>query len=70
MLRPRGVHSGKRPLRYGLGFWLHESSDTVILMGSDPGVSFWSEADPSGAFARTVVGNVTDVAWPVARLFG
>jgi len=70
MLRPRSVHDGKRPLRYGLGFWRHESSDTVIVMGSDPGVSFWSEADPSGAFVRTVVGNATDAAWPVARLFG
>jgi CubicO group peptidase (beta-lactamase class C family) len=70
MLRPRSVYDAKRPLRYGLGFWLHETSDTVIVMGSDPGVSFWSEADPSGAFARTVVGNASDVAWPVARLFG
>ncbi|HEY0501107.1 MAG TPA: serine hydrolase domain-containing protein [Kutzneria sp.] len=70
MIRPRSVHDGKRALRYGLGFWLHESSDAVIVMGSDPGVSFWSEAAPSGAFARTVVGNATDTAWPVARLFG
>jgi CubicO group peptidase (beta-lactamase class C family) len=70
MTRPRSVHEGKRPLRYGLGFWLHESSHTVIVMGSDPGVSFWSEADPSGAFVHTVVGNSSDAAWPVARLFG
>src|SRR4029077_14232596 len=39
MIRPRSeVPSESR--RYGLGFWLHESNDTVMLVGFDAGVSF------------------------------
>ncbi|GAB2949453.1 hypothetical protein GCM10027028_59670 [Streptomyces sundarbansensis] len=26
-------------MRYGLGLWLHESTDTVFLIGYDAGVS-------------------------------
>ena len=32
--------------RYGLGFWLHASTDAVILEGYDAGVSFRSTARP------------------------
>ncbi|MBB5897540.1 serine hydrolase domain-containing protein [Kutzneria kofuensis] len=69
MVRPRSVHT-ESARRYGLGFWLHESSDVVLVEGYDPGVSFRSVCDPSGAFVRTVVGNTASGAWPVARLFG
>jgi CubicO group peptidase (beta-lactamase class C family) len=69
MVRPRSVHeTGVR--RYGLGFWLHESSDMVLLTGYDPGVSFRSVCDPSGAFTYTVIGNTAAGAWPIAKLFG
>ena len=30
--------------RYGLGFWLHESTDVVMLEGRDCGVSFRSSS--------------------------
>ena len=67
MVRPRSdVPEG--PRRYGLGFWLHPSSDTVFMDGADTGVSFRSVHDPQAGVTRTVISNTTDGAWPVARL--
>jgi CubicO group peptidase (beta-lactamase class C family) len=54
--------------RYGLGFWLHASSDVVMLIGSDAGVSFRSVHDPARDLTHTVISNSTDGAWPVTRL--
>jgi CubicO group peptidase (beta-lactamase class C family) len=54
--------------RYGLGFWLAGSSDSVMLEGSDAGVSFWSGYDPGRRLMHTVISNTSDGAWPVARL--
>ncbi len=65
MTTPRSVPEHGR--RYGLGFWLHESTDTVILEGYDAGVSFRSLHDPTTDTTCTVVSNWTDGAWPVAR---
>jgi len=68
LVRPRSdVPRGVR--RYGLGFWLDQSSDVVILEGSDAGVSFRSLHDPGRKITRTVISNTTDGAWPIARLF-
>jgi CubicO group peptidase (beta-lactamase class C family) len=53
--------------RYGLGFWLHESSDAVILIGGDAGVSFQSVVDPTNDVVHTVISNTTDGTWPVAE---
>ena len=51
MVRPRS-DVPEEEKRYGLGFWLHESSDVVMLEGYDAGVSFRSMHDPvSGAGA-------------------
>jgi CubicO group peptidase (beta-lactamase class C family) len=67
MVRPRSeVPEG--PRRYGLGFWLHHSSDVVLLDGSDTGVSFRSLHDPHTGTTHTVISNTSDGAWPVARL--
>ena len=66
-MRPRSVVPAESQ-RYGLGFWLHESSAVVILIGFDAGVSFRSVHDPAGAFTCTVLSNTTNGAWPVARL--
>jgi CubicO group peptidase (beta-lactamase class C family) len=66
MVRPRSdapAHSK----RYGLGFWLHASSDAVILEGYDAGVSFRSQHDPGAQLTLTVISNTTDGAWPIAR---
>jgi hypothetical protein len=53
--------------RYGLGFWLHPSTDTVILEGMDAGVSFRSMHDSRSDLTHTVISNTTDGAWPVTR---
>ncbi|MFD8403706.1 serine hydrolase domain-containing protein [Streptomyces anulatus] len=53
-------------MRYGLGFWLHESTDTVLLIGYDAGVSFKSAHDPRTGTTRTVISNTTPGAWPIA----
>lgn len=66
MLRPRSdVPTGSR--RYGLGFWLHESRDTVMLEGYDAGVSFRTVHAPSGGFTHTVLSNTSNGAWPITR---
>jgi CubicO group peptidase (beta-lactamase class C family) len=67
MVQPRssGLEAGKR---YGLGFWLAQTGDVVMLEGSDAGVSFWSAHDPGSGVTSTVISNTTDGAWPIARL--
>lgn len=66
MLRP---HSDwpEEQRRYGLGFHLHASTDTVWLEGHDAGVSFASVHRPSSSTTYTVISNWTDGAWPVIR---
>jgi CubicO group peptidase (beta-lactamase class C family) len=53
--------------RYGLGFWLHESTDAVILVGYDAGVSFQSARDPRSEVTYTMMSNSSDGPWPVVR---
>ena len=54
MVRPRSdVPEDAR--RYGLGFWLHASSDVVMLEGYDAGVSFRSMHDPASGPPATVI---------------
>jgi len=67
LVRPRSdVQEESR--RYGLGFWLHQSSNVVMLEGSDAGVSFRSVHDPGPGVTHTVISNTTTGAWPIARL--
>jgi CubicO group peptidase (beta-lactamase class C family) len=66
MVRPRS-DVPEEGQRYGLGFWLHESTDAAALEGFDAGVSFRSECDPAGDVTWTVVSNRSDGAWPIAR---
>jgi CubicO group peptidase (beta-lactamase class C family) len=54
--------------RYGLGFWLDQSSDAVMLEGSDAGVSFRSVHHQGRGVTHTVISNTSEGAWPVARL--
>jgi CubicO group peptidase (beta-lactamase class C family) len=53
--------------RYGLGFWLHESADDVLLVGSDAGVSFRSVHDPHRRLTHTVLCNTSQGAWPLTK---
>jgi CubicO group peptidase (beta-lactamase class C family) len=66
MVRPRS-EVPEESRRYGLGFWLHQSRDAVILEGYDAGVSCRSLHDRSAAVTWTVVSNTSDGAWPVVR---
>jgi CubicO group peptidase (beta-lactamase class C family) len=68
MVRPRS-DVPQQSMRYGLGFWLHESTDAVVLEGYDAGVSFRSVHDPGRRSTHTVISNTTGGAWPIARLF-
>ena len=69
MVRPRSdVPAEGR--RYGLGFWLHASAETVMLEGYDAGVSFRSTHDPVTDTTRTVISNTSEGAWPIAALLG
>jgi CubicO group peptidase (beta-lactamase class C family) len=67
MVRPRS-DVPRQSMRYGLGFWLHESSNVVMLEGCDAGVSFRSVHDPGRRMTHTVISNTSDGAWPITRL--
>ena len=67
MTRPRS-DAPEHSRRYGLGFWLHASTDTVILEGYDAGVSFRSLHNPRNDTTCTVVSNWTDGAWPMTAI--
>ena len=66
MIRPHSDDPSKRR-RYGLGFWLSEASDAVILEGYDAGVSFRTVHDPVRRLTYTVLSNTSNGAWPIAR---
>ena len=66
MVRPRSqVPSDAR--RYGLGFWLHQTSDTVMVEGYDAGVSFHTAHNPTSNLTHTVISNTSPGAWPMTR---
>ena len=66
VVSPRS-HVPAHGMRYGLGFWIHGSHDTLMLEGFDAGVSFRSVHDPSRAITHTVLSNTSDGAWPITR---
>ena len=66
MTRPRS-QAAPDPRRYGLGFWLHATSEVVMLEGYDAGISFRSVHDPGSGLTHTTISNWSDGAWPVTR---
>jgi CubicO group peptidase (beta-lactamase class C family) len=66
MVRPRS-DVPRLSRRYGLGFWLHASSDVVFLDGHDAGVSFQSSHDAATGTTRTVISNTSEGAWKMAE---
>jgi CubicO group peptidase (beta-lactamase class C family) len=64
MVRPRSDAPGHGK-RYGLGFWLHESTDVVLLEGMDAGISCRTVHDPRTGITHTVISNTSDGAWPI-----
>lgn len=67
MVRPRS-EARSTSMRYGLGFWLRDAPEEVVLEGCDAGVSFRSVHDPALGLTHTVISNTTDGAWPIARV--
>ena len=67
MVRPRS-DAPAASKRYGLGFWLAQIGDAVILEGYDAGVSFRTVHNPIRRVTHTVISNTSDGAWPIARL--
>jgi len=67
MVRPRS-ELPRASRRYGLGFWLHATTDVVMLEGSDAGVSARSVHDPASMTTHTVISNTSEGAWPITRL--
>jgi CubicO group peptidase (beta-lactamase class C family) len=67
LVRPRS-DAPEQSMRYGRGFWLHATSDVVMLEGCDAGVSFRTGHDPDAGTAYTVMSNTSDGAWPISRL--
>jgi CubicO group peptidase (beta-lactamase class C family) len=55
-------------MRYGLGFWLHESREITILIGYDAGVSFRSAHDPASGLTHTVLSNTSTGTWPMTKM--
>jgi CubicO group peptidase (beta-lactamase class C family) len=66
VVRPRSLVPAESR-RYGLGFWLHESSRIVMLVGYDAGVSFRSVHDPTSGLTHTVISNSSEGAWPISE---
>jgi CubicO group peptidase (beta-lactamase class C family) len=57
---------------YGYGVWLVRKSEdeavsTYYVIGGDPGVSFFSAVYPAKNIEYTIIGNISDVIWPVRR---
>ena len=66
MMRPRSpIATSTRA--YGLGFWLDVAADSVVLVGSDAGVSFRTEYRSREDRITTLISNTTRGAWPIAR---
>jgi CubicO group peptidase (beta-lactamase class C family) len=66
MVRPRS-EVPEESMRYGLGFWLYESTGALSLHGFDAGVGFVSVRDRGQRFSYTVLSNKSRGAWPVSQ---
>ena len=69
MVRPHS-DAPEHERRYGLGFWLHPTTDAVMLTGYDAGVSFRSVHDPTDGSTYTVLSNTSEGAWPMTEGIG
>jgi hypothetical protein len=66
VLRPRSLAPSRTdPRRYGRGVWLHATTSTAIIDGSDAGVSFRSHHEPTSHRIFTVISNTSAGAWPM-----
>ncbi|MCX7774334.1 MAG: serine hydrolase, partial [Clostridia bacterium] len=64
--RMLSVHAKGERLCYGYGVWIREREDGpsfYLLMGSDPGISFSSIADPHREFYTVIMSNEGQNIW-------
>jgi CubicO group peptidase (beta-lactamase class C family) len=66
IVEPRSVLRDGGP-RYGLGFWLRPDRETVMLEGSDAGVSCRTVYDRPSSLVYTVISNTSSGAWPLVN---
>lgn len=52
-------------MRYGMGFYLHESAHALVIEGYDAGASFRSTHVVDSRTTVSVLGNTSEGAWPV-----
>jgi CubicO group peptidase (beta-lactamase class C family) len=52
-------------MRYGMGFWLHQTAPALVLEGYDAGASFRSTHVIATKTTVSVLGNSSEGAWPV-----
>jgi len=64
LVAPRNDDPSERR-RYGLGFWLRDDRDTVMLEGMDAGVSCRTVHDRPSGLGYTVISNTSSGAWPL-----
>lgn len=69
MIRPRHDVPDEG-LRYGMGFWLHETGPALVLEGYDAGASFRSTHLIDRQTTVSVLGNTSEGAWPVIAALG
>lgn len=64
------VQSNDKDSRYGYGVWLfrkNENEYVPYIMGSDPGVSFYSMYDYQDQLEITIISNFEEDVWSIAR---
>lgn len=66
LVAPRSTLRDGGP-RYGLGFWLRSDRETVMLEGSDAGVSCRTVCDRPSGLMYTVISNTSSGAWPIVK---
>lgn len=69
MARPRAVIADEEQ-RVGMGLFLLESSDAVLIEGYDAGASFRSTHDPATKRTVSVLGNSSEGAWKLIYELG
>lgn len=64
LTRPRN-EVPEEDMRYGMGFYLHETAPVLVLEGYDAGASFRSTHVIDSRTTVSVLGNTSEGAWPV-----
>jgi CubicO group peptidase (beta-lactamase class C family) len=66
MIQPRNPMP-EGTLSCGMGFLVHPTGSSIVVIGGDAGVSFLSSHSPETQTTISVLGNSSNGAWPVIR---